>query len=83
MKTLRFMVGSTVAIGALVTEATVGSVVLVGAAMLQAVTEHLAMAPRVRELQARVDELEHRAEIVYAEHDAAVDEELAALLREG
>lgn len=81
MKTARFVVGATVAISALVTEATLGSVVLVGAAIVQSVTEHLSMIARVRQLQARVDELEHRAEIVYAEHDAAVDAELAELLR--
>lgn len=76
------MVGAVVGITALVAEATLSSVVLVGASVIQAATEQLSMIPRVRQLQARVDELEHRAELVYAEHVAAVDDELAAILED-
>jgi hypothetical protein len=82
VRVARFMVGAVVGVGALVAEATFSSTMLVGATILQSVTEHLSMVPRVRKLQARVNELEHRAEVVYAEHDAAVDAELAALLEE-
>jgi hypothetical protein len=76
------MVGAVVGVSALVAEATFSSAVLVGAAVIRTVTEQVMMAPRVRQLQARVNELEHRAEVVYAEHDAAVDAELAALLED-
>lgn len=82
MSAARFMVGAVVGITALVAEATLSSVVLVGASVIQAATEQLSMIPRVRQLQARVDELEHRAELVYAEHVAAVDDELAAILED-
>jgi hypothetical protein len=66
----------------LVTEVQVRSTVLVVRAIGAVMGESLRMRGRVRQLEAQVNELEHRVEVVYAEHEVAVDEELERLLED-